>query len=197
MIIVVFTSWMESRMKVESSRTTCSETPGGSSPASFSTAAPHAVRHRHRVGARLLLHVEGQGGLLVEEGQRSSAPRPRPPPGPGRARRWWSPPARLTGMRGDVGGAAAARGHAHQRLGGAAVGGAGRRVHVLAAQRVHHVGQRDVVGLEPRAVHHHLDLARGLADQVHRAHAGHVLQPPLDDLVREVGGGLRARGRAR
>ena len=29
MIIVVFTSWMDSRMNVESSRTTCRETPGG------------------------------------------------------------------------------------------------------------------------------------------------------------------------
>jgi hypothetical protein len=61
---------------------------------------------------------------------------------------------------------------------------------------VHDLGQRDVVRLELRAVHHDLDLPGGLPDQGHGAHAPDVLQAPLDDLVGERGGGLgREAGR--
>ena len=68
-IMVRFTSWMESRMKLESSRTTWRDTSGGQLLRSLLHRLPDAVRHRHGVGPRLLDHVQGEGGSLVEQGQ--------------------------------------------------------------------------------------------------------------------------------
>ena len=55
--------------------------------------------------------------------------------------------------------------------------------------------QRQAVRLEPRAIDDHLDLALRLADQVHRADARHVLEPPLHELVGDVGRGARRQRR--
>ncbi len=90
---------------------------------------------------------------------------------------------------------AAARGDADQGLGRSAVGAAGGDVDVLALQRRDHLGQRDVVGLEPRPVDDDLDLACRFPDESHRADAAHVLEPALDDLVGEVRRGLRREAR--
>ena len=156
-----------------------------------------AVGHGHRVGAGLLLDVEGERRALVEEGRvlrlldavhhlgdvahvdrHAAGPLDRDLPDLGRAR----PAGR----------------HAHERLGRPAVGGAGRHVDVLALEGGDDLGERDVVRLELQAVDDHLDLAGRLADEGHRAHAAHVLEPALQHLVRERGGGLgREPGRVR
>ena len=68
MIMVVFTSWMESRMNVRVVAHDLQRDAGRQLPAQLRHRRPDAVRHRHRVRARLLLHVEGQGGPLVEQG---------------------------------------------------------------------------------------------------------------------------------
>ena len=161
MIIVVFTSWMESRMKVESSRTTCSVTPGGSSWPSFVHRAParrpppppcwrptasarrgraRAARRGRPAFLRLLDPVHHLGQVAHVDGRR----RPRASPGCARCPRRVRPRA-------------ATRTSASVAPRSAEPAGAST---FSLAQRLHHLGQRDVVGLEPRAVHDHLDLAR-------------------------------------
>ena len=165
MSIVVFTSSIDSRMKLESSLMIESVMPGRQLLLDLLDGREHAVGDGHRVGAGLLLDLEGQSRPLVEEGGvlrlldavddlRHVAHVDRHAAGAldrdlARCRR-----------------PAAARGHAHQGFGRPAVGGAGRDLDVLALEGRDDLGQRDVVGLELR-VDDHLDLARRLADERH------------------------------
>ena len=112
-------------MNVESSRTTCSVTPGGQLALQLRRPPRARRRPRHRVGARLLLHVESDGGRLVEHARFFASSTPSTTCATSRTQ-IVVPPARLTGIR-AISGAAASRRHAHHRLGRAAIGGAGRR----------------------------------------------------------------------
>ena len=189
--IVTFTSSIDSRMKVESSLMIERVTPGGSSFFSFSTASRTPSATATVLAPDCFWTSSARAGPLVEEGRvlrlLDAVDHLRDV-----AHETACRPTRLTGISRDLGRGRAARRHAHQGLGRAAVGGAGRHVDVLPLERVDHLGQREVVGLEPRAVDDDLDLARRLADEVHRADAAHVLEPALHDLVRERRGGLAA-----
>ena len=187
-IMVRFTSWIESRMKFESSRTTWRETPGGSSFASLSTAFRMPSATATVLAPDCFTTSRARAGASSSRARFFACSTP--------STTWARSltkmvvfPARFTGMRPISAAPAAPGGHPDQGLGGPAVGRSGGEVHVLLAQRVHHLGEGDAIGLEARPVHHHLDLAGALAHQVHRPHSRHRLQPLLDRLVRDLGGG--------
>ena len=145
---VTWTSSIDSRMKVESSRTTCSATPGGSSGARRRDGREHAVGDAHRVGARLLLHVQRDRRPVVDERQaarlldavddlRDVAHEHR------------AFVDALHGNGGDIGRRPALRRHPHHRLGRAAIGRARRGIDVLLPELLDDLGQRQPVRLEP------------------------------------------------
>ena len=150
MIMVVFTSWIESRMNVESSRTTCRRDARAAGPRPASP--PRAARRPPPPPCwrpDCFCTSRARAGCSSMKGGVAALLDPVHHLGHVRARMTVAAPARLTGMAAMSAAVRPAGGHAHQGLGGPAVRGArGQRPRSRGPGRRDHVGQRDVVGLE-------------------------------------------------